>query len=92
MKKSLKVSLLALVFTVGIGGAVVQKISAAPKPFDSTYNWTSTSAAPENPSSTLSNATISDAQNRFGCSGVSAVCANGVNTAPGQPGATIKLN
>lgn len=92
MKKSLKVSLLALVFTVGIGGAVVQKISAAPKQFDSTFNWTSSSAAPENPSTTLSNATISEAQAHFGCNGVAAVCATGVNNAPGQPGATIRLN
>jgi hypothetical protein len=90
--KTLKVSLLALVFTVGIGGAIVQKISAAPKQFDSTYNWTSTSAAPDNPSSTLSGATISAAETHFGCAGNGPLCATGVNTVVGQPGATIKLN
>ena len=37
--KKLKISMLALVFTVGIGGAFTQNIKAAPKVLDQVYSW-----------------------------------------------------
>jgi hypothetical protein len=37
--KTLKVSLVALVVAVGLGGAVAEKIQAAPKALDQVYSW-----------------------------------------------------
>ncbi|MDP9079029.1 MAG: hypothetical protein M3O71_16495 [Bacteroidota bacterium] len=83
--KKLKISMLALLFTVGIGGATVQKIHAAPKKFDDpTYKWS------DNVTSD-----VADAEDRFGCSGAGATCSTGTLVS-GQQGdpvtATIKHN
>jgi Flp pilus assembly protein CpaB len=83
--KTLKISLLALVFIAGIGGAVVQKIQAAPKPVDTFYNWTSTSSAPKDPSSTLNNATVAQAESNFGCSTGTIDCADGTKVSGPGP-------
>jgi hypothetical protein len=67
--KKLKISLLALVFTVGIGGAVVQKIEAAPKPLDQVYSWTSSQGS--------FTGTRADAIAHYGCENGSTLCADG---------------
>lgn len=91
--KTVKVSLLALVFTVGIGGAVVQKIQAAPKPVDTFYNWTSSSIAPNHPSSNLSNSTRSTAINYYGCDTGADLCASGTRVSGSGPAtAQLQLN
>jgi hypothetical protein len=79
--KKLKISLLALLFTVGIGGAVVQKIHAAPKPQGQVYSWTS------NLGGGPFTGTIAQAQSNYGCSKTTTLCATG--TAPGVPNAQI---
>jgi hypothetical protein len=79
--KKLKISLLALVFTVGIGGAVVQKIHAAPKPLDQVYSWTSS----QGPFS----GTEAQARDHYSCPlGNNVQCAKG--TASGVPDDIIK--
>jgi hypothetical protein len=84
--KKLKISMLAVLFTVGIGTAVVQKIHAAPKPNDPTYNWTHFDQS-GNPIGTLNNATVTEARDDLGCPGSTSVkCA----TATGAP--TIYYN
>ena len=90
--KKLKLGLLALLFTVGVGGAMVQKIHAAPKAQDDVYDWVSTSLAPENPSSTLNGATISQAEDHFGCAGSGQKCADGTDPNGVLEPATINLN
>jgi len=84
--KKLKISLVALVFTVGIGGAVVQKIQAAPKPLDPTYNWNG--SGPLKSGQDLSK-TVSQAQSDYGCTGASTACATGVPTSGSGPDAHI---
>jgi hypothetical protein len=91
--KKLKISMLAVLFTVGIGGAVVQKIQAAPKLVDTFYDWTSTSIAPNHPSSNLSNQTSAQATTYFGCSSGSRVCATGSKVSgPGSSTAELDRN
>lgn len=82
--KTLKISLLAMVFTIGIGGAVVQKIQAAPKHFDLQYNWTKAGSAPFT-------GTISDAQNNYGCPNLGVGCAHGTEVGHPSVTADIKL-
>ncbi len=67
--KKLKFSMLAVLFTVGIGTAVVQKIHAAPKPQDPSYNWTTYDTS-GHVTGTLSNETVSEARNSTGCEGI----------------------
>jgi hypothetical protein len=77
--KTLKVSLLALVFSVGIGGAVVQKIQAAPRVDDPVYSWNNGQFS----------GTVSQARSHYSCpAGTNLTCATG--TAPGQDPVTIK--
>lgn len=88
--KKLKISLLALVFTVGIGTAVVQKIHATPKLDDPTYDWNGSGPLH---SGELDNKTVSQAQAFYGCSGAAAVCATGdLDQGSGDPTATIRKN
>ncbi|PAW95411.1 hypothetical protein CKK33_18660 [Mucilaginibacter sp. MD40] len=84
--KKLKISMLALVFAVGVGGAFVQKIQAAPKANDPTYNWTHFNQS-GSPIGSLPNATVDQARDDLGCPGSTSVkCA----TATGAP--TIYYN
>jgi len=84
--KKLKISMLALVFTVGIGGAVVQKIHAAPKLDDPIYDWTPVSG---------SNfvGTVAQAQTHYGCSATARLCASGAidPDSPVQTPATAQI-
>jgi hypothetical protein len=83
--KSFKVGLLALMFTVGIGTAVVQKIQAAPKFDDPIYHWTDNNA----------NSDVQAAIDRTGCDGSGDVCTSGtlVSGQPGDPTtATLHFN
>jgi hypothetical protein len=68
--KKLKISLLALLFTIGIGGAVIQKIHAAPKPLDQVYSWTSQTQG-------SFTGTRADAIAHYGCENGSTPCADG---------------
>jgi len=91
--KKLKFGLLALLFTVGVGGAMVQKIHAAPKLVDTFYDWTSTDTAPSNPSSELPDATIAQAEDNFGCASGLTDCADGQKVSgPGANTAQIQHN
>ena len=63
--KTLKVSLVALVLALGFGGAVAEKIQAAPKRADQLYNWTHYDQS-GNPIGTLNNASVATAESTFG--------------------------
>jgi hypothetical protein len=88
MKNLFKVSLLALVFTVGIGGAVLQKTQAAPKKFDQLYNWTHYDTDGITVLGTENNKTVTQAESDFGCSSSGNRCAEGVAT--GKPDMVIR--
>jgi hypothetical protein len=91
--KTLKISLLALLMTVGIGGAVVQKIQAAPKPDDVTYNWSRVGGSTvPNEQSPFNGKTIAQAQSNYGCAGTGSPCAEGVDPTEQNVNAVIKLN
>lgn len=75
--------MLALVFAVGIGGAFVQKIQAAPKFVDQVYSWTS-------PSQGSFSGTRQEAIDNYGCETGAQLCATG--TASGVPTITLKKN
>ncbi len=71
--------MLALVFAVGIGGAFVQKIQAAPKALDTVYSWNSGEFS----------GTVLEARDHYECpQGINVTCARG--TAPNQQPVTIK--
>ena len=74
--KKLKISMLALVFAVSVGGAVAEKVQAAPKVTDQIYSWTAPGRAPFT-------GTATQASSNYGCSSGTNVCATG--TAPGVP-------
>jgi hypothetical protein len=77
--KKLKISMLALVFAVGFGGAVVQKIQAAPKANAQEYSWNNGEFT----------GTEADARSHYSCpSGTRVTCATG--TADGLPDLVIK--
>jgi hypothetical protein len=79
--KTLKLSLVALVLALGLGGAVAEKIQAAPKALDQVYSWTA-SGKPN------FSGTIAQAEANYGCNNAAVpVCATG--TAPGVQPATI---
>jgi len=82
--KTLKISLMALVFTVGIGGAVVQKIQAAPKPQEQVYTWNRNVAGM---GTSPFSGTITSAQDHYGCTSDNTLCATG--KASGVPDAQI---
>ena len=91
--KKLKVSMLALVFTVGIGGAFVQKIHAAPKQADATYHWLKYAAnGVTRVPSQDENATLAQAQSDYGCSGAANRCATGTKIDSGDGPDTQILN
>lgn len=71
--------MLALLFTVGIGGAALQKIHAAPKKLDQQYSWNNGDFT----------GSIADARDHYDCpAGTAVTCATG--TAPNLPTVTIK--
>ncbi len=76
--KTLKISLVAILLAAGLGGAVAEKIQAAPKATDQVYTWT----AAGKPNFT---GTLSQAEANYNCNNTaSPTCATG--TAPGvQP-------
>jgi len=78
--KSLKLSLMALVLIGGISGALVNRIQAAPKPLDPTYNWLGGGVEDNG-------RTVAQAQMDYGCTGTSSLCATGKPTSgSGQEG------
>lgn len=90
--KKFKSGLLAVALLAGISGAFVSQIHATTKQ-TTLYNWTSTSTAPKNPSSTLDNASVSSAESHFGCSTGSIDCADGTKVSgPGPSTAQILHN
>ncbi|WP_431199646.1 hypothetical protein ACQ86K_01265 [Mucilaginibacter sp. P19] len=77
--KKLKVGLLALLLTAGIGGAVVQKIQAAPKAGAQEYSWNNGEFT----------GTEAEARTHYSCpTGSNVTCATG--TADGVPDLVIK--
>ncbi|MEO6851459.1 MAG: hypothetical protein ABI203_07360 [Mucilaginibacter sp.] len=84
--KKLKISMLAIIFTVGVGGAVVQKLHAAPKKQDPTYNWQQTNAAGNIVLNGQYDAGVSQvqAETDFGCSGSADPCATTVSSKNGS--------
>ena len=84
--KTLKVSLVALVLAIGLGGAVAEKIQAAPKKMDQLYNWTHYDRS-GNVIGTLNNASVATAESDFGCSSNGPKC--GVGVATGKPNQQI---
>lgn len=93
--KTLKVSLLALLFTVGIGGAVVQNIQAATKKLPANYHWLKYAAngVTRVPAQDM-DATISAAESAYGCAGTGNRCADGekIDSGDGPDNLTIKFN
>lgn len=85
--KTLKISMLALLFTVGIGGAVIQNIQAAPKVDDPTYNW---SGSGPSGSGSLTGKTVAQAQAFYGCSSNVSLCATGIDPNQELPNVTIR--
>jgi len=82
--KTLKVSLVALVLAVGLGGAVAEKIQAAPKRADQIYSWSGAGRAPFT-------GTEAQAEANYNCHNTSSVlCVTG--TAPGVPNKPINKN
>ena len=79
--KKLKLGLLAVLFTVGIGGAFVQKIHAAPKLTDASYMWLKFNEDGSREPSGDETATIAKATTDYGCSGSNATCATGSKVA-----------
>lgn len=89
--KTLKVSLVALVLAVGLGGAVAEKIQAAPKAKDQLYNWVHYDTDGVTVIPGMENGkSVAQAKADFGCSGTGNRC--GVGTASGQQPVTIKYN
>jgi len=84
--KTLKVSLVALVIAVGLGGAVAEKIQAAPKRADQLYNWTHYDRS-GTVIGTLSNSSVATAESSFGCNSTGPKCGLGVAT--GKPNVQI---
>jgi len=84
--KTLKVSLVALVLALGLGGAVAEKIQAAPRKADQLYNWTHYDRS-GNVIGTENNVSEAQAETDFGCSSNSVKCA--VGTATGKPSVQI---
>jgi len=85
--KTLKVSLVALVLALGLGGAVAEKIQAAPRRADQLYNWTQYDRS-GTVIGTLNNASVATAESTFECNSDGPKC--GVGVATGQPTQTIK--
>ena len=84
--KTLKVSLVALVLAIGLGGAVAEKVHASPKSADQLYNWTHYDRS-GNVIGTLNNASVATAESTFGCSSNGPKC--GVGVATGKPNQQI---
>lgn len=88
--KKFKTGLVALALILGVSGAFVSKIHAAPKVDDPTYDWNGSGPLH---SGDLDDKTVAQAQTFYGCSGAAAVCATGeLNQGSGDPIATIRKN
>ena len=90
--KKLKISLLAVVFTVGIGTAIVQKIHAAPKLVDATYHWQkylANGVTRDMPNDR--DDTILGAEDVYGCEGTGNRCAVGTKIDSGDGPTTQEL-
>jgi hypothetical protein len=74
--KKLKIGLLVLVFAFSFGGAIAEKIQAAPKAGSQVYSWTAVGFPPFT-------GTEAQAKANYGCLLGSLICATG--TAPGLP-------
>jgi hypothetical protein len=91
--KKFKTGLLALALVVAVGGTFATKVASAAKRSDPTYNWTSASIAPSNPSSTLNNATRAVAVDHFGCDQGTQDCADGTKVSgTGSNTAILQIN
>jgi hypothetical protein len=77
--KKIKSGLLVMAVVLGVSGAFVSKIHAAPKPLDQVYSWSGSSGP--------FTGTVTQAQTHYGCSSNNILCATG--TAPGLPDARI---
>jgi len=69
--KKFKTGLVALALVLGVSGAFVSKIHAAPKEVDPTYDWNV--GQPDQ----LINATVSTATSNYGCNSGTITCASG---------------
>jgi hypothetical protein len=91
--KNFKKGLLAVALITGIAGAFATKAAHAAKQAAPTYNWTSTSIAPSNPSSMYNGHTIAEAELRFGCVSGTQDCADGDKVSgSGQQKVQLKFN
>lgn len=88
--KNLKRGVLAIALIAGVSGAFVTKAAHAAKPAEAIYNWTSTSIAPSNPSSTYNGHNVTDAENHFGCVNGAQDCADGLKVSGTGPN-TVQL-
>lgn len=79
--------MLAIALIVGVSGAFASKAANSGKVDDPKYNWTD--ARPGH-SMNLSNKTVAQAQNSYGCSGAFNLCATG-SPVPGSSGPIIEL-
>lgn len=87
MKKlSLKSKILLGAFLVGgLGAGATEAVKTVSALQETRYNWTSTSIAPENPSSSLPNQTRAGAIDHFGCENGSQLCASGTRVSGSGP-------
>ncbi|MES2109824.1 MAG: hypothetical protein V4577_13785 [Bacteroidota bacterium] len=91
--KNLKRGFLAVALIAGVSGAFLTKAAHAAKPVDTLYNWTSTSIAPSNPSSTYNGHTVLEAENHFGCVNGAQDCADGIKVSgPGSGTFQLRFN
>ncbi|MEH6308946.1 hypothetical protein H8S90_01355 [Olivibacter sp. SDN3] len=89
MKKlSSKSKILLGAFLLGSSIAVATELANQPNAQETRYDWESTSIAPENPSSSLQNATTQEAIDHYGCENGANVCANGEKVSGPGPDAT----
>lgn len=78
MKKlSLKSRILLGAILLGGSMAGAHAFVNSPTPQEPRYDWQAESNAPNNPGGKLLNATISDAESHFGCTGGMNLCAEG---------------
>ena len=77
--KKFKTGLLAFALVLGVSGAFVSKIHAAPKVKTETYDWQHFDRNGNPLGDSESGKTVLEAQGDYGCSGDQAICAVGTN-------------
>jgi hypothetical protein len=77
--KKFKTGLLTLAVVLGVTGAFVSKIHAAPKVLDTLYDWQHFDRDGTPLSDGLNGVSISTAQGDYGCTGTSPKCAVGTD-------------